>query len=83
MSDIIWCEADLTQIRGLVRERNALARDNQALREAARALHSTVNAFFQNDGDQTAVMRAQSRLIDVLTLTPLSPSRTPERTVTP
>ena len=83
MSNIIWREADVTQIRGLVRERNALARENQALREAAQALHSTVNTFFLGDCDHAAVIRAQSRLIEVLTMKPLSHSRTPERTDTP
>ena len=79
MSKMIWRECDLTQIPGLVRERNALARENQALRKAAQALHSTVYAFLQGNGDQPAILRAQSRLIDGLMRKPLSPSRTLER----
>lgn len=66
MSSTLWQPADLTQIRALVRERNALARDLQMLRAAAIALHATLNTFWQQDCDRATVIRAQSHLVDTL-----------------
>ena len=82
MSKMIWRECDLTQIQGLVRERNQLADENKALREAAQTLQRAVDAFFQGEGDQATVLHAQTYLNTVLRKKPRSHSRTPERTKT-
>lgn len=71
MPQAIWREADLTQIHALVRERNALARDNHALRHAAQALHITIHTFWLGDCDKATVIRAQSRLVNILLASPL------------
>ena len=58
-----WRLASLTQIRGLVAERNQLARDNarlQTVADRAQRLHATVNQFFLGDCDKATVIRAQS-----------------------
>jgi antirestriction protein ArdC len=73
MPQAIWRDTDLTQIRALVHEHNALDQERQALRQAAQTLHETLNIYWLGDCDKATVIRAQSRLVNILLSSPLPP----------
>lgn len=67
MSTTEWRLADLTQIRGLVHERNALAADLAALQHAAHTLHDTVNRYLAGQVNLNALRHAQEQLASRMT----------------
>ncbi len=63
-----WRLTDLTQVRGLVHERNALARDYEALQHAAQALRDTVHRYLDGQIDQNALREVEAQMGAFLTL---------------